>query len=403
MSKNIKNKIMAENIKHFPVNWIEGMKINKNHFIELQNNIEDIVRDARNLETNDLNYGLLSTNLSRPFQYTISIDTHKELSIDIKLLKAVTPCGGRIEITDLTGAFLEKLELKEVNLKENNYYLLLNVDPYQRIPSGEQNMEEIPPRFPYATSKYTFTTALESDVNQNNIGPLQFPIAKFKASSDSYEILTDYIPPSVAINSHDSLIKFFENYDLFFKQIEFNSVQIIQKIKFRSTTEDENVIAIMVLEACNKSLQYVEKYIAMNKWAGYNAKPIEILSNTVGLARAIKNCFDTFSGDGKETLFNYFSEWTDIKSGDFERLFSDTINVKYKSYDINETLIQINSFMSKIDNLYSILNQLDYIGRKKDTGIFVNENILKNDTKTSIFSTEKDDKTSNSSPSFLAD
>lgn len=394
---------MAENIKHFPVNWIEGMKINKNHFIELQNNIEDVVRDTRNLETNDLNYGLLSTNLSRPFQYTISIDTHNELSVDVKLLKAVTPCGGRIEITDLTGAFLEKLELKELDLKENNYYLLLSVDPYHRIPSGEQNMEEIPPRFPYATSKYTFTTVLETDVNQNNIGPLQFPIAKFKTSSDNYEILTDYIPPCLTVNSHPSLIKLFEDYDLFFKQIEFFSVQIIQKIKFRSITEDENIIATMVLEACNKSLQYVEKYITMNKWASYSAKPIEILSNIVGLARTLKNCFDTFSGDGKEMLFNYFSEWTDIKSGDFERLFSDTINFKYKSYDIRETLDQTNFFSSKIDNLFSILNQLDYIGRKKDTGIFVNENILKNDTKTSIFSTEKDTKTSNSSPSFLAD
>lgn len=395
---------MAENIKHFPVNWIEGMKINKNHFIELQDNIEDLVRDSRNLETNELNYGLLSTNLSRPFQYGISIDSHKELSIDVKMLKAVTPCGGRIEITDFTGPFSEKIELKDFDLNENSYYLLLNVDPYNRIPSGEQNMEEMPPRFPYAISKYSITTVLESDVNQNNIGPLQFPIAKFKTSSDNYEIITDYIPPCLTVNSHPSLIKLFENYDLFFKQIEFHSVQIIQKIKFRSITEDENVISSMVLDACKTSLSYVEKHITMSKWVSYNTKPIEVLSNLVGLARTLKNCFDTFSGDGKEMLFNYFSEWTDTKSGDFERLFTDTINIKYKSYDIKESLDQINFFVSNIDNLYSILNQLDYIGRKRDTGIFVNENVLKTEQTSSIFNNEKEkDKPSNSSPSFLAD
>lgn len=393
---------MAENIKHFPVNWIEGMKINKNHFIELQDNIEDLVRDARNLETSDLNYGLLSTNLSSPFLYSISIDTHNELSIDIKMLKAVTPSGGRIEITDLTGSFSEKIELKDFDFKENNYYLLLNVDPYHRIPSGEQNMLETPPRFPYARSKYFLTTIIESDVNQNNIGALQFPIAKFKTSSDSYEILTDYIPPCLTVNSHPNLISLFENYDLFFKQIEFHSVQIIQKIKFRSKAEDENIIASMVLEACNKSLNYVEKYITMNKWTNYSTKPIDILSNIVGFARTLKNCFDTFSGDGKEMLFNYFSEWTDTKSGDFERLFTDAINVKYNPFDIRETVDQTTYFISKIDNLYSILNQLDYIGRKRDTGIFVNENILKNDKSTSIFS-QNDNKPSPSSPSFLAD
>lgn len=399
---------MAENIKHFPVNWIEGMKINKNHFIESQNNVEDLIRDARSIETNELNYGLLSTNLSRPFQYAISIDSHNELSIDIKMLKALTPGGGRIEITDLTGAFSEKIELKDFDLKENNYYLLLNIDPYNRIPSGEQNMDEVPPRFPYATAKYFFTTVVESDVNQNNIGALQFPIAKFKTSSDSYEILTDYIPPSLTVNSHPSLIKLFETYDLFFKQIEFNSVQIIKKIKFRSNNEDENVISNMVLEACNKTLSYVENHITLNKWVSYNSKPITVLQNVISFARSLKNCFDTFSGDGKEMLFNYFSEWTDTKSGDFERLFTETINSRYRSFDIQETVEQVDHFMSKIEQLYSILNQLDYIGRKRDTGIFVNENVLKNEkTTASIFASEADkgDKkpNNNSSPSFLAD
>jgi hypothetical protein len=395
---------MAENIKHFPVNWIEGMKINKNHFIELQDNIEDLIRDARNLEVNELHYGLLSTNLSRPFQYAISIDSHNELSIDIKMLKAVTPCGGRIEITDYTGPFLEKIELKDIDFKENNYFLLLNVDPYHRIPSGEQNMEEIPPRFPHTTSRYFITTVVESEVSQNNIGALQFPIAKFKTLPNSYEILTDYIPPCLTVNSHPSLISLFEAYDSFYKQLEFNSVQIIQKIKFRNSNDEENVIASMVLEACQKILDHVEKHITQNKWVNYSAKPITILDNVITLSRTLKNCFDSFSGDGKEMLFNYFAEWTDNKSGDYERLFADTINIKYKAFDIEVTVNQVRFFISRIDNLYAILNQLDYIGRKKDTGIFVNENVLKDRVTSNIFGSDnKNDETPSSSPSFLAD
>ncbi|WP_310557565.1 hypothetical protein [Flavobacterium sp.] len=396
---------MAENIKHFPVNWIEGMKINKNHFIELQDNVEDLIRDARNLEVNNLNYGLLSSNLTSPFQFAISIDTHNELSVDIKMLKAVTPGGGRIEITDFTGSFSEKIDLKKMSLTENNYFLMLNVDPYQRIPSGEQNMEEIPPRFPYAVSKYFLTTVVESEVNQNNIGSLQFPIAKFASTSETCEILTNYIPPSLTVNSHPSLVSLFETYDMFFKQLEFNSVQIVQKIKFRNNNDDKNVIADMVHEACDKILRHVEQHITHNKWTNFSIKPMTVLENNVSLARVLKNCFDTFSGDGKEMLFNYFSEWTDTKSGDFERLFSDTINIKYKAFDIEETISLVTYFISKMDNLFSILNQLDYIGKKRDTGIFVNENVLKNDKiSSSIFGTDtKNDKTPNSSPSFLAD
>ena len=81
------------------------------------------------------------------------------------------------------------------------------------------------------------------------------------------------------------------------------------------------------------------------------------------------------------------------------------INIKYKVYDIEETVNQVNFFISKMDALLSILNQLDYIGKKRDTGIFVNENVLKNDKiGSSIFGTDnKNDSSQSSSPSFLAD
>ncbi|VXB92872.1 conserved hypothetical protein [Flavobacterium sp. 9AF] len=393
---------MAENIKHFPVNWIDGMKINKKHFIEFQDNVEDLIRDARNLEVNELNYGLLSTHLSRPFQYAISIDTHNELSVNIKTLKAITPAGGRIEITDFTGEYSEKIELKDLDLKGNHYFLLLNIDPFSRVPSGEQNMEEVPPRFPHALPKYSLNTVLESEVNHNNIGALQFPLAKFKTSREGSEIITNYIPPCLTLNSHPSLITLFETYDLFFKQLEFYAIQINRKIKFRNNNEDENVIANMVFDVCDKALRFVELHITTNKWINYNLRPYQVLDNVISLSRSVKNSFDYFSGDGKEMLFNYFSEWTDITSGDYERLFTDTINVKYKAYDIEPAVEQVKNFMSKIDELFSILNQLDYIGKKRDAGIFVNENILKNDRKsTSLFS--NDDKDIDSSPTFLAD
>ena len=393
---------MAENIKHFPVNWVDGMKINKKHFVELQDNLEDALRDTRNLVVNELNYGLLSTNLSRPFQYAISIDAHNELSVTIKFLKATTPGGGRIEITDFTGDFSENIELKDFDFKENNYYLLLNVDPYQRVPSGEQNMEEVPPRFPSALPRYFLTSVVESEVNQNNIGALQFPLAKFRTSVDNYEIFTDYIPPCLTVNSHPALITLFENYESFFKQLEFNTVQIIQKIRFRQRSEEENLIATIIFEASQKILAYVGENITCNKWVNFSMKPAEVLGNIVSLARIVKNTFDSFSGDGKEMLFNYFSDWTEISSGDYERLFSDTINVKYKAYDILPAVNQATIFITRIEYLFNILTQLDYIGKKKDAGIFVNENIVKTD-RSNFFGNDRDNDTPNSSPSFLAE
>jgi hypothetical protein len=394
---------MAENIKHFPVNWIEGMKINKNHFIELQDNIEDIVRDARNLTVNNLNYGLLSTNLSRPFQYSIVIDGHNELSVEIKMLKAITPSGGRIEITDLTGNFSDRLVLQDSDFKENTYFLILNIDPYHRVPYGEQNMGEIPPRFPHVNAKYYLTTLIENEVNQNNIGSLQFPIAKFKTSTKAYEVLTDYIPPCLTVNSHPKLITLFDRYDAVYKTLESSAVRNIQKIRYKNSTEDENAIATMVEEFCKKTVQCVEQQITYSKWHSYSMSPTTIVDNVATLARSLRNCFDTFAGNGKEVLFTYLSEWTNIKSGDFDRMFTETINMNYKSFDIEPAVNQALFFITKMEELYVMLNNLDYIGRKKDTGIFVNENVVKTEKSSSSGNESKNKGASNSSTSFLAD
>ncbi|RAV29769.1 hypothetical protein [Sinomicrobium soli] len=382
---------MAEDIRYFPVNWIDGMKINKNHFIDLQDNVEDLVRDVRGLMMTPMQYGLVSTRFKAPSEYSVIIDEHNELHVSIKFLKAVTPGGGRIEVTDFTGEFSEKIALENYEFKENTRYLLLNVDPFKRVPTGVQNMEEIPPRFPFAMSRYYLTTIAESEVTQNNIGPLQLPIAKFSSRGSVFEVEDAYIPPCISVNGHPALVKLYEAYDAFFKQMEFYAVQICQKIRFRRLSGDENLIADIVFNTLECIMGYVGQQINRNRWNGVYASPMEVLDKVVSLARIMKNSFDSFSGDGKEMVFNYFSEWTtELGSGDYEKLFSETINLRYNGYDIAPCVQGVMEFIEKTDHLFSILNQLDYIGRKKDSGIFVNENIIKTERSSGIFFRQED-------------
>ena len=45
-------------LTHYPVNWIDGMKLSSSHFIAVQDFVTDSLRDAIALQTTDLNYGL---------------------------------------------------------------------------------------------------------------------------------------------------------------------------------------------------------------------------------------------------------------------------------------------------------------------------------------------------------
>ena len=46
-------------LTHYPVNWIDGMKLSSSHFIAVQDFVTDSLRDAIALQTTDLNYGFL--------------------------------------------------------------------------------------------------------------------------------------------------------------------------------------------------------------------------------------------------------------------------------------------------------------------------------------------------------
>ena len=61
MKKNLstlKSNQMNNLLTHYPVNWIDGMKLSSSHFIAVQDFVTDSVRDAIALQTIDLNYGL---------------------------------------------------------------------------------------------------------------------------------------------------------------------------------------------------------------------------------------------------------------------------------------------------------------------------------------------------------
>ena len=57
-------------LTHYPVNWIDGMKLSSRHFIAVQDFVTDSLRDAIALQTTDLNYGFL-VMMGRIFLYYI--------------------------------------------------------------------------------------------------------------------------------------------------------------------------------------------------------------------------------------------------------------------------------------------------------------------------------------------
>ena len=86
---------MVEKLNHFPVNWIDGMKINKSHFLAMQDNVAELVNDAIGIHTTPITYGLLNlgSQNKEAIKITLGIDNHKLLRVRVEECHAITPNG----------------------------------------------------------------------------------------------------------------------------------------------------------------------------------------------------------------------------------------------------------------------------------------------------------------------
>lgn len=380
---------MIEDIKNFKINWVDGMKISKEHFESLQNFAENSIKDAYVVRKGRYGHGFLASYLDGNNEYAINLDIHKSLKVSIKKLRAITPNGNRIEITENTPSVKEEIvvdELADSNLDEG--FLLINLDTENTIPFGEQDPKEIPPRHPFLTNGQFFTFITSDDLAKSGLSGNQLPIAKIQKEGKSLSIATDYIPPSLTLGAHESLIDFYNEAENFVKMTERNAILIVQKIMAK---QSDNPVADAMHLAVDKAYAYLAQQITKIKWEEYDMHPKELLEIIVSFARVFKGSVDISSSQNKEELFNYFGEWTELKGGDYEKIFTDVINMKYNHNDVNQNIILASGFMSVIDRLLTVLTQVDYIGKRRDMGIFVNENIVKN----------KQDKSGK--PSFLAE
>jgi hypothetical protein len=367
---------MIEKLNHFPVNWIDGMKINKTHFTDVQNFVSDSVRDSVGVHTSMISYGLLP--VQDPIKINLIIDNHKLLRIKVEECHAITPNGSRIEIG---GGVSESLSLSipypeaARELKEDENAVLLaciSVNPFKRTPYGEPDPEENPPRYPYSFPEYTLNLIPEDELkNTIGFGTHYLTIGKILVSSGESRIDENYIPPSVSVSSHKKLQELFVEIDHFYGQIELYAVQIAQKIHAK---KQSNELALMMEMMSEKTLNYLGMEINKFRWMSPHTPPAEMLVSVVALARLLKNFIDSRSGAGKEELLNYFAEWCNVSQGDFEVIFSETINSDYNHNQMDKTIVKIRRFMKTLEDLYSVLSRLDYIGKKRDGSIFVSEN-----------------------------
>jgi len=363
---------------YYPVNWVDGMKINKNHFIETENAIFNKLYNTMGANLNHLKYGLLPTesNKSGSIDFSVDVDDQRNLKFRLTRCYAISKGGIVVDVdsfddksnTSKVFSFEESINLSK--LESGVYYLLLTINPYIRIPIGIANAEENPPRNPFVRPKYSIGVVNHANIDVSDLGGEFIPIGKLEISADGVQILKNYIPPCTSISSHHQLIAFHNRLSEFLSKIESDIITIIGKIHRK---QQQSTLSGSVHAVSRNLLDFISNNMVIHQWFNLFRPPADMLIMVVQFSRVMRNSIEILSHQSKEELINYYTDWCNLRTGEFESLLLQTINVKYNHEDINNTLEEVSQLLEVIVNLFTTLSGLDYIGKRKQAGIFVKE------------------------------
>ncbi|WP_340199097.1 hypothetical protein [Ascidiimonas sp. W6] len=369
-----------EDQNHYQVNWINGMKINKEHFIEAENAFTQRTQLMNSKNINEFNYGLLpQTGLERSIEMSLSIDGQGTVKIQLQKCSAITSGGHLIYITKEISELLERnnrvIETDyKIEGETEACYIIISVNPYQRIPLGDSLPNEEPPRHPFVIPEYKLSIVPKSETNDEELGKYHITLGKIRFDeTTNAELAEEFIPPCTSIQSHPDLIHTYQEIGVFYNRIENYSMLIIQKIYQK---KQSNELAKMVLTLSQSVLQYIGGMLSEYRLNDKYAHPVVLISKLMSLARVIKNNLDVYNGTGKEELLNYLSDWCDLNQGAFENTLIDLIELQYQHTDINTSLNHVSEFTRLMHTLFKKLSELDYIGKKLDPNIFVKEEVI---------------------------
>lgn len=229
---------MIQPIKHFAINWVDGMKVSQRHLNDQDNFLIDTIRDANSLAITNYNYGLLP--LSNEFTDKTIFDVHNTATNDVQLFikncSAVTLAGYRLELKDRRVSV--KTLAKSLNIDENQmdgeYYILISVNPFDKVPFGDIDPEEIPPRHPNAQPNYHIELLPISSLNNNHSGGNYLVVGKVDFKGNIAQVNTNFIPPCTSIQSHPALIDYYNGFAKSIGNLQQYAFKIIQKASHKN-------------------------------------------------------------------------------------------------------------------------------------------------------------------------
>lgn len=379
------------NKKYPAINWTDGVKINKDHFLENHAHILNTIKDYATVEITNFNYGLLEakSEMINPLNIQIVTQTEERLVLRLIYCNAITRNGCRIDydVETYGGNGLEaSLEIKDIDVQINSEFLvLISVNPFELVPIGDPDPECIPLHHPYAMPKVSMTIVSKSQFNTSFLNTNYIIAQKFQWKDGVFIIDKEFIPPTSRIKYHPNLSTFHRDISEALNELRKSVILINQKNRHKFAT---NKLASNTFKLCLKVLDFNANHLLKFTQAGPEESPFFIVQNISTLASHFSNELVLMEEKDRESLLQYFYDWINVKPSVLQDLINDIASLQYKHHEIREAMNKIDYFMALMDRLWKKLGALEYIGQQKENIVIGEDSLTLNQSKKEHWSVE---------------
>lgn len=376
---------MLPTISHYPVNWVDGMKISRRHFAQADQFVTDHLRDATALHLRSYNYGLLPTadELGSPtFELLLQVDAQNEVQARLTHCRAVTAGGARIEITPSSTPLTARTNLVQLlntyNLPATEgmrFAVLVTVNPFERVPVGIPAADELPPRHPHTIPQVGLSVVPTQHRSTAVSEAFALAVGELQLSNGELRAVSHFVPPCAALASHPALLQALHQLELQLSELEADALKIIQKVKLR--TDKSNALADLVRGLAEHTMLALAQQLTTLRLMAAEQPPIYLLDALLRVAKQIKSSLESLTEAEREELLKYFEQWSEILPATLLGALNTAVTLTYNHQQVHEHLRQQHYLWAMLGAIFRQLRQLEYIGKNKEGWqSFINENPL---------------------------
>lgn len=388
---------MLPEITHYPVNWVDGMKITRRHFVEADHFTTDHLRDATALHLRPDYYGLLPTTgelSSSSFELLLSVDVQNDVQARLTQCRAVTAGGVRIEImptsTPLTARtnLVQLLNTFRLPATEGlRFSVVLTVNPFERVPAGTPSPSELPPRHPYTRPAYTLSFVPTQQLSSTQSSTFALAVGELLLTDGELRPVAHFIPASTAMASHPALLQSLHQLDFMLTELETDAFKIIHKVKLR--TDKRSHLADLVRELAERTVFALAQQLTTLRLMAPAQPPIYFLDALLRIAKQFKTSLDSLTEAEREELLRYFEQWSETLPATLLGALQTAVTLTYNHQLVHEHLRQQHYLWQLIGAIFRQLSQLEYIGKNKEGWqTFINENPVVSSAPTAVTTSE---------------